>query len=99
MTEKVIDSSALAALLLKEEGWKGIMEMLRKKLYTIELAKKEVASSIWKRVKILKNIDENKTLTILGDQLKLRRTPSLPRRDIYPALRPSLRYSILRSSA
>lgn len=46
MTGKVIDSSALAAFLLKEEGWKRMMEILREKPYTVELAIKEVVSSI-----------------------------------------------------
>ena len=74
MTEKAIDSSALAVLLLKEEGWRKVKEILREKPYTIELAVKEVANSIWKRVKLLRDIDENKALTILGDLLELRRT-------------------------
>ena len=84
MTEKVIDSSALAAFLLKEKGWKRIGEILREKPYTLELAIKEVASSIWKRAKLLKDIDENKALTILGDLLKLRRTAlRIEPQDIY----------------
>jgi len=69
--EKVIDSSALAAFLLKEEEWKRIREILREKPYTLELAIKEAGNSVWKRVKLLKDIDENKALTILGDLLKL----------------------------
>ncbi|MCD6592807.1 type II toxin-antitoxin system VapC family toxin [Candidatus Bathyarchaeota archaeon] len=84
MTEKVIDSSALAAFLLKEEGWKRVREILREKPYTIELAIKEVANSIWKRAKLLKDVDENKALTILGDLLKLRRTAlRIEPQDIY----------------
>ena len=71
MTEKVIDSSALATLLLKEKGWKETREILRKKPYTLELAIKEAANSIWKRAKLLRDIDENKALTILEDLLKL----------------------------
>jgi len=47
VTAKVIDSSALAVLLLKEEGWRKVKEILREKPYTIELAVKEVANSIW----------------------------------------------------
>jgi len=34
------------------------MEILREKLYAIELAVKEVTSSIWERVEILKNITD-----------------------------------------
>ena len=84
MTEKVIDSSALAVFLLKEEGWKRIREILREKPYTIELAVKEAANSIWKRVKLLKDIDENKALTILGDLLKLRRVAlRIEPQDVY----------------
>ena len=74
MIEKVIDSSALAAFLLKEEGWKRIREILREKPYTLELAIKEATNLIWKRVKLLRDIDESKALTILGDLLSLRRT-------------------------
>lgn len=86
MTEKVIDSSALAALLLKEEGWKKIREILRKKPYTLELAIKEAANSIWKRAKLLRDIDESKALTILEDLLKLRRTAlRIEPQDIYLA--------------
>ena len=63
---------------------KRIMEILREKPYTIELAVKEVANSIWKRVKLLKDIDENKALTILGDLLKLTRTAlRIEPQDIY----------------
>ena len=86
MTEKVIDSSALAALLLKEEGWKKMREILRKKPYTLELAIKEAANSIWKRAKLLRDIDESKALTILEDLLKLRRTAlRIEPQDIYLA--------------
>jgi len=86
VTEKVIDSSALAALLLKEEGWKKIREILRKKPYTLELAIKEAANSIWKRAKLLRDIDESKALTILEDLLKLRRTAlRIEPQDIYLA--------------
>ena len=84
MIEKVIDSLALAAFLLKEEEWKRIREILREKPYTIELAVKEAANSIWKRVKLLKDIDENKALTILGDLLKLRRVAlRIEPQDVY----------------
>ena len=84
MTEKVIDSSTLAVFLLKEEGWKRMMEILREKPYTIELAVKEVANLIWKRAKLLKDIDESKALTILGDLLELRRTAlRIEPQDIY----------------
>ena len=84
MTEKAIDSSALAVLLLKEEGWRKVKEILREKPYTIELAVKEVANSIWKRVKLLRDIDENKALTILGDLLELRRTAlRIEPQDVY----------------
>jgi len=84
VTEKVIDSSALAVLLLKEEGWRKVKEILREKPYTIELAVKEVANSIWKRVKLLRDIDENKALTILGDLLELRRTAlRIEPQDVY----------------
>jgi predicted nucleic acid-binding protein len=43
LIERVIDSSALAKLLLKEEGWKRVEEIIVEKPFTLDLAIKEVA--------------------------------------------------------
>jgi len=50
LTGRVIDSSTIAKFLLKEEGWGKAGEVLMGKPYTLDLAVKEVANTIWRRV-------------------------------------------------
>jgi predicted nucleic acid-binding protein len=45
LTGRVIDSSAIAKFLLKEEGWWKVKEVLIEKPYTLNLAVKEVANA------------------------------------------------------
>ena len=49
----VIDTSALAKYILKEEGWRGVYEVIRTNspIYSIDLMLKEIANVIWKYVK------------------------------------------------
>jgi len=44
----VIDSSALAKYLLREEGWRGVEKYLLKPTYSIDHIVKEVSNAIWK---------------------------------------------------
>ena len=44
-----------------KEGSRRIRKILREKSHAIELAIKEVANLIWKRVKLLKDIDEKQS--------------------------------------
>ncbi len=48
----VIDASALAKYLLREEGWESIEEYLVKGVYSVDHIVKEVANAIWKHVVI-----------------------------------------------
>jgi predicted nucleic acid-binding protein len=73
LTEIVIDSSALAKFLLKEEGWEKIREIIIKRPYTLELAVKEVANAIWRRVSLLKDINIEKAIILLNDLLELKK--------------------------
>jgi len=73
LTEIVIDSSALAKFLLKEEGWDRVREIIIKRPYTLELAVKEVANAIWRRVSLLKDISIEKAITLLNDLLELKK--------------------------
>jgi len=73
LTEIVIDSSALAKFLLKEEGWDRVREIIIKRPYTLELAVKEVANAIWRRVSLLKDINIEKAITLLNDLLELKK--------------------------
>jgi len=66
VTGKVIDSSALTKYLLKEKGWKKIYFS---KECSLDLAMKEVANAIWKRVFLLKDIDVERAFIILDDLL------------------------------
>jgi len=73
LIERVIDSSALAKLLLKEEGWKRVEEIIVEKPFTLDLAIKEVANAIWRRVVLLHDIDIEKVLTLLNHLLELKK--------------------------
>jgi len=48
---KAIDASALAKLLLKEEGWERVLEHLREGTVSIDLIVKEAANVVWRRTK------------------------------------------------
>ena len=52
----VIDASALAKYLLREEGWTSIEEYLVEGVYSVDLVVKEVANAIWKHVVVRKSI-------------------------------------------
>ena len=74
MTEKVIDSSILAAYLLREEGWEKLEDVVFQKPYTLPLAVKEALNALWKRVRLLGDVDQIFARMILEDLLDLSRT-------------------------
>ncbi len=74
MTERVIDSSILAAYLLREEGWERLEDTVFQRPYTLPLAVKETLNALWKRVRLLGDIDQASARTILGNLLELSRT-------------------------
>ena len=47
---KVIDSSALIKYIVKEPGWKKVQEFILAGCITVDLALKELANALWKRV-------------------------------------------------
>ena len=56
----VVDSSALAKYLLREEGWEGVEEILgNREALSLELAVKEVLNAIWKHAVLLGSITES----------------------------------------
>jgi predicted nucleic acid-binding protein len=67
VTGKVIDSSVLTKYLLKEKDWEKIHEILLERPYTLDLAMKEVANAIWKRVFLIKDMDIKRAFMILND--------------------------------
>ncbi len=83
LIERVIDSSALAKLLLKKEGWKRVEEIIVEKPFTLDLAIKEVANAIWRRVVLLHDIDIEKVLTLLNHLLELKKVLRVEPQDQY----------------
>jgi len=73
LTGRVIDSSAIAKFLLREEGWLKVKGFLLEKPYTLELAVEEVANAIWRRVMLLRDISVGKAFIILNDLLELKK--------------------------
>jgi predicted nucleic acid-binding protein len=53
----VIDSSALAKYLLREDGWQEVRRYLEEGCVTLNLAIKEAINALWKRV-IMGGLDE-----------------------------------------
>jgi len=45
----VIDASALAKFVLREEGWEELVEFLRRGTISVDHIAKEVANAVWKR--------------------------------------------------
>jgi predicted nucleic acid-binding protein len=72
VTGKVIDSSVLTKYLLKEKDWEKIHKILLERPYTLDLAMKEVANAIWKRVFLLKDMDIKRAFMILNDLLDMK---------------------------
>jgi len=73
LIERVIDSSTLAKFLLKEGGWERVKGVPTGGPYTLDLAVKEVANAIWRRVTLMGDVSLEKAPAILGDLLELRR--------------------------
>jgi predicted nucleic acid-binding protein len=73
LIERIIDSSTLAKFPLKESGWEQVKGILTGRSYTLDLAVKEVANAIWRRVTLMGDVSLEKAPVILGDLLELKR--------------------------
>lgn len=60
----VIDSSALAKYLLREEGWRGVEKYLLKPTYSIDHIVKEVSNAIWKHAIVHGYISKDMALNV-----------------------------------
>jgi predicted nucleic acid-binding protein len=58
---------------LKEGGWERVKGILAGRPYTLDLAVKEVANAIWRRVTLMGDVSLEKAPVILGDLLELKR--------------------------
>ena len=47
---RVIDSSSLIKFFSREEGWEKVAEVMREGVATLDLAVKEVANALWKKI-------------------------------------------------
>ena len=60
----VIDASALAKYLLREQGWRSIEHYLEKGVYSVDHVVKEVANAIWKHAVLRGAINAAKALEL-----------------------------------
>ena len=59
----VIDASALAKFILKEEGWEGVAEYLKAGTLSVDHIVKEVANVVWRRFRDdAISLNESKTM-------------------------------------
>jgi len=72
----VIDASAIVALILMENGYEKVLEIIRveKPVYTVDHAIKEVANAIWKAAYLKKVISSDSALKIYKGFIKLVKT-------------------------
>ena len=61
----IIDSSALVKYIAKEEGWKNVEKILLEGVFTLELALKEAANALWKRVVKFHDLSKSDAASIL----------------------------------
>jgi predicted nucleic acid-binding protein len=62
----VIDSSVLVKLLSREEGWKEARRLVAEGSMTVDLAIKEVANALWKKI-LRDEVDLQTVLEIVSD--------------------------------
>jgi len=67
---RVIDASALVKYFAKERGWKKVSELILDGVVSIELVVKEVANSLWKKVR-QGDMEPEVALTLIGKVPKI----------------------------
>lgn len=89
---RVIDASALVKYFAREKGWKRVSELILDGVVSIELVMKEVANSLWRKVK-QGEMEPDVALALIGKVPKIvkidSQSPLLTR-----AFKIALRYSI-----
>jgi predicted nucleic acid-binding protein len=80
----VIDSSALAKYVNREPGWEEVSKRLSEGCLTLELALKETANSLWKRV-IRKDLSDDLATSVLNTLLEARPFKLEEQQELYPA--------------
>ena len=69
----MVDASALAKYLLREEGWAEVSRYLRERrpLYTVDHALKELANSVWKHARLRRLIDAATAINLMKAFMRL----------------------------
>ncbi|MEL9940659.1 MAG: type II toxin-antitoxin system VapC family toxin [Ignisphaera sp.] len=68
----VIDASALAKYLLREEGWREVESLLlQSPIYSIDHVVKEVANAIWRHTTLHRYISSDMALAVFSQLKKL----------------------------
>jgi len=60
----VVDASALAKYLLREEGWRSVERYLERGVYSVDHVVKEVANAVWKHSVLHGGIDTGLALEL-----------------------------------
>jgi len=60
----VVDASALAKYLLREEGWRSVERYLERGVYSVSYVVKEVANAVWKHSVVHGRIDASLALEL-----------------------------------
>lgn len=65
---RVIDASALGKYINRESGWQKIEKLLMEGCVTVDLAFKEIANMLWKRIKS-EGLEEEQVISLVTDLL------------------------------
>jgi len=87
---KVIDASALIKYVNRESGWERVQEYLLAGCITVDIALKELANALWKRV-MRKELTEKQAIEIMDFVLKKKLVKLFPQE---PLLIDALKFSI-----
>jgi len=78
---KVIDASALIKYIVKELGWKRVQEFILAGCITVDLALKELANALWKRV-MRKELDVGLAVKLMNTILTRRIVKIYPQESL-----------------
>ena len=78
----VLDSSALAKFVNRERGWEEVERALEGGCVTLELALKEVANSLWRRV-MRGDVEVEAVRAVMKDLIDLKPFRLAPQEELY----------------
>ena len=78
---KVIDSSALIKYFSREEGWEKVEEHILEGATTLDLAIKEVANALWRKI-LKEEMETHQAKEILEDLIKAQAIKIIPQNTL-----------------